>query len=98
MGHRISGVLLALTMVVSTGCVYTNVIAPLDTDLHQTELGGKVGRSEAQAVLGLFAWGDAGTQAAAKNGGITTLRHADQEIFSILGFVYSRQRTVVYGD
>ena len=71
---------------------------PLDTDLHQTELGSKVGRSESQAVLGLFAWGDSGTQAGARNGGITTLRHADRDVFAILGLVYVRQRTVVYGD
>jgi hypothetical protein len=49
-------------------------------------------------VLGLFAWGDAGTQAAARNGGIQTLNHADSEVFVILGFVYARTRTVVYGD
>jgi hypothetical protein len=44
------------------------------------------------------AWGDAGTQAAARNGGIKTLNHADTQIFSILGFVYTRQTTIVYGD
>jgi hypothetical protein len=49
-------------------------------------------------VLGLVAWGDASTQAAAVNGGITTLNHADSEWLSILGFVYGRQTTVVYGD
>ncbi len=75
-----------------------NVVQPLDTDLAKTKLGSKVGESEAQAILGLIAWGDAGTQAAAKAGGITTLRHADTQVFSILGFVYSRQTTIVYGD
>ena len=89
---------IALIAVALSGCVYTNITTPLDRDLHATELGSKVGRSEAQSVLGLVAWGNAGSQAAAKNGGITTLRHADMEIFSILGFVYARQRTVVYGD
>ncbi len=80
------------------GCVYMNVTAPLDTNLDETQLGRRIGKSEAQSLLGLVAWGDAGTQAAARNGGITTLHHADREIFSILGFVYTRQRTVVYGD
>lgn len=96
--HRVSRVLLGFTLLFSSGCLYTNITAPLDRDLHATELGSKVGKSEAQTVLGLVAWGDAGTQAAAKNGGITTLNHADTEIFSILGFVYARTRTVVYGD
>ena len=81
-----------------SGCLYTNITTPLDTDLDQTKLGTKVGKSEAQMVLGLVAWGDAGTQEAAKNGNITVLRGADQEEFSILGPVYVRWRTVVYGD
>ncbi len=89
---------LVFVMMSTSGCLYMNVVAPLDTDLDRTVLGSKVGRSEAQSVFGLIAWGDAGTQAAATNGGITTLNHADTEVFSILGFVYSRTRTVVYGD
>lgn len=96
---RILLALLATTAIsLGTGCVYTNLTLPLDQDLDQTELGDKVGRSEAQSILGLVAWGDAGTQAAARDGGITTLRHADQEVFSILSVVYVRNRTVVYGD
>lgn len=81
-----------------TGCVYANVDLPLDTDLHETELGDKVGRSEAQSILGLVAWGDASTRAAAEDGKITTLQHADQNWFSVLGFVYSRVTTIVYGE
>ena len=82
----------------TSGCLYTNITTPLDTDLDQTKPGTRVGKSEAQLVLGLVAWGDAGTQKAAKNGDITVLRGADQETFSILGPVYVRWRTVVYGD
>lgn len=80
------------------GCLYMNVTTPLDTDLDDTRLGSKVGRSQAHSVLGLVAWGDAGTQAAARDGGIEVLRHADSELLLVLGFVYGRQRTVVYGD
>lgn len=81
-----------------SGCLYANVKAPLDTNLDRTDLGSKVGTSEAKSILGLVAWGDAGTQAAAKEGDIETIKHADQEHFSILGIVYARYRTVVYGD
>ena len=88
----------ALIWLAGTGCIYMNVTLPLDTDLHETRLGSKVGKSESQSVLWLVAWGDAGTQAAARNGGITTLTHADSEVYSVLGFVYTRYRTVVYGD
>jgi hypothetical protein len=82
----------------SSGCVYYNVGAPLDTDLDRTELGSKVGESRAQSVLWMVAWGDAGTQAAARNGGIKTIRHADQRGFGILFGLYARQTTIVYGD
>ena len=87
--------LLALTLLPS--CVYTNVQIPLDTDLNNTQLGDKTGTSSFVSILGLFAWGDAGTQAAAEQGGITTLTHADQRVFAILPFYY-KQTTVVYGN
>ena len=95
---RRMALVLAGCLCVSTGCVYMNVIQPLDTDLASTRLGSKVGKSQAQAILGLVAWGDAGTQAAARAGGLTTLNHADTQVYSILGFVYTRQTTIVYGD
>ena len=88
--------LLALTLLPS--CVYTNVQIPLDTDLNNTQLGDKTGTSSFVSILGLFAWGDAGTQAAAEQGGITTLTHADQQVFSVLGLLYYKQTTVVYGN
>ena len=80
-----------------SGC-FVNVKIPLDTDLDRTELGTKVGEASAQGVLWLFLWGDSGTQAAAKQGGITTITHADRQIFSILFGVYARETTIVYGD
>ena len=79
------------------GC-FINVKIPLDTDLDRTRLGDKVGESSAQSVLWLVFWGDAGTQAAAQQGGITTINHADQQFFTILFGVYSRETTIVYGD
>ena len=82
----------------SPGCIYWNVTTPLDTDLHETELGSKVGRASAYSVMWLFAWGDAGTQAAAENGDIGIIRHADRQTMSVLLFLYTRQTTIVYGD
>jgi len=90
-------VLLALLGLVSS-CAYVNVKAPFDTDLNRTELGSKVGTAEAYSVLWLFAWGDASYAAAAKNGGITVLRHADQEYYQLLLGLFTRWRVVVYGD
>ena len=80
------------------GCAYVNTKTPLDVDLNQTTLGQKTGVAEARSVLWLVAWGDASYAAAAKNGGITTLRDADQEVFNVLFGLYTRYRVVVYGD
>ncbi len=94
----IQGLLLALCLVSLSGCIYSRITIPLDTNLDRTQMGSKVGRSQFKSVLLLFAWGDAGTQAAAQNGGLMTVRHADREILAILGLVYYRQTTIVYGD
>jgi len=90
-------VLSALATVTLPSCVLVDVQVPLDTDIQNTELGDKTGKSSYQSVLGLIAWGDAGTQAAAEDGEIQTLTHADQQIFSVLWGLYYRQTTVVYG-
>jgi hypothetical protein len=86
-----------LSLPLLCGC-FVNIKVPLDTDLDRTELGTKVGEASAQSVLWLFFWGDAGTQAAAQQGDITTITHADQQIFTILFGVYARETTIVYGD
>jgi hypothetical protein len=80
-----------------SGC-FVNIKVPLDTDLDRTQLGTKVGESSAQSVLWLVFWGDAGTQAAAKQGEITTITHADRQLFTILFGIYARETTIVYGD
>jgi hypothetical protein len=70
---------------------------PLDIDLDNTALGTKVGEASTQSVLWAVAWGDGGVQAAAQEGGITTITHADTKVFSVLFGVYVKQTTVVYG-
>jgi hypothetical protein len=80
------------------GCAYSHVQRPLDIDFDSTSLGNKVGRSHIQSVLWLFAWGDGGTKAAADQGGITVINHADTETLVVLLGLYTRITTVVYGD
>lgn len=80
------------------GCAYTRIQVPLDRDFDRTELGDKVGRSHTRTVLWLVSWGDAGTRAAADNGGIRVIRHADRQVYAILFGLYTRVTTVVYGD
>jgi hypothetical protein len=89
------GILAALLL---SGCLFIKVKAPYDTDLDKTVLGDKVGKSSSYSVLWLVAWGDAGTQAAAKNGDITTINHMDYQLFSILFGLYTKSTTIVYGD
>jgi hypothetical protein len=71
--------------------------APLDIDHDESQLGAKRGTSVATTILGLVTWGDAGTHAAARQGGITTIRSADYEFFTVFG-IYSTYTTIVYGD
>ena len=89
---------LVLCLFALPGCIYTNITQPLDTDTERTEMGSKVGEAHAYQILYLVAWGDRGTKAAAEAGGITVVRHMDIRTLSILGFIYGRQSTIVYGD
>lgn len=92
-----AGALLILPML-SGGCLYSHVRHPLDTDLQDTQLGARRGEATARSILWLVAWGDAGTQAAAENGQIKTLRHMDTEILFIFFGLYASTTTIVYGD
>jgi len=89
---------LALVAILLAGCLYSNITLPYGTELNRTELGHKKGTSSMYSVLWLFAWGDAGAAAAAKNGEIATLTHMDRELHSVLFGIYTRQTTIVYGD
>ena len=91
-------VLMALITMTLTSCAYVNVKTPYDSNLDKTELGAKKGTAQAYGLLWLFTWGDASYATAAKNGHITIMRHADQEIQQILFGLYTRWRIVVYGD
>lgn len=89
--------ILVFALLVSTSC-YINAKLPLDRDLNRTQLGTKVGKASVKSVLWAVAWGDGGTQAAAANGDLSTINHADQEVLVLLGGLYIRLTTVVYGD
>jgi hypothetical protein len=66
--------------------------------VEETTLGTKVGTSHNHSIAWLVAWGDGGTEAAAKNGGISTIRHMDiQQTIYAFG-LYSRETTIIYGD
>jgi hypothetical protein len=95
---RCSRLLIVALGISLTGCAYVNTKTPFDTNLNQTELGSKVGTAEAYSLLWLVAWGDASYAAAARNGDIKVLKHADQQSFQVLLGLYTRFRIIVYGD
>jgi TRL-like protein family len=87
-----------MAVLVLSGCVYSHVLTPYDTDLNKTVLGQKQGKASMESVLWLVAWGDASTAAAAKQGGLTTVNHMDREILFVMFGLYSKTTTIVYGD
>ena len=91
-------ILLLFAALLIQGCAYSHIQGPLDTNFDSTVLGSKIGKSHTQSVLWLVAWGDGGTKAAAEEGEITTITHADLEYYIVLFGLYTRVTTVVYGD
>ncbi|PLY01816.1 MAG: hypothetical protein C0623_05035 [Desulfuromonas sp.] len=91
-------ILLASLLFALSACAYIDTRSPYDEDLNNTDLGTKTGRASNYSLFWVAAWGDAGYAAAAKNGGITTLKHADVEVYSLLFGLYVRRTIVVYGD
>ena len=81
-----------------SGCAYVHTKTPYDQNLNETEMGSKVGTADAYGLFWLVAWGDASYAAAAKNGNIKILKHADQETKQIFFGIYSHWRVIVYGD
>ena len=95
--HTLMVIGLVMAALVFQGCAYSHIQGPLDTNFDNTQLGDKEGRSHTRSVLWLFAWGNGGTRAAADDGGITTITHADFEYTIYLFGIYTRVTTVVYG-
>lgn len=56
------------------------------------------GRSCAQSVLWLVAWGDASVEAAKNAGSIKKVAAVEYEQTAVLGFVYHRFCTIVVGE
>ena len=80
------------------GGVFNNTVAPLDVDMEATKLGSRQGESSCFSILGLVSIGDASINAAAKNGGITTIQHADYKYMNVFFGVFQEYTTIVYGE
>ena len=101
--------LVAVAALWATGCIYANVVTPLSyraptaQEAHVEAATADIeGVACDHAVLGLFAWGDAGYAAAvadarSRSGGaqLADLR-SDTTLFNVL-FIYARACTRVTG-
>lgn len=90
--------LLVASLLAASGCAYTNIRGPYDVNIDNTQFGTKIGRSSNYSILWLVAWGDGGYKAAADEGDITVMKHADYQLTMVLLGLYARQTTIVYGD
>ncbi len=79
------------------GGIVTNIKAPLDTDVEETDLGNKSGKAASISVLSLFAFGDCSISKAAKNADIKKVTHADYRYLNVL-FIFQRFQVIVYGE
>lgn len=78
------------------GIIYTGCRGPFYATSNEKKQ--KVGTSSAKCILGVIAWGDASTETAAQNAGITKIHHADYEDTLILFGIYSEYAVIVYGE
>lgn len=86
---------IAAPVVPPVGIIYTNMEAPIGGGPRES--GSKTGRSSVTAILGLISTGDGSVAAAARAGGIRTVKGVDYEFSNVL-FIYQRYTTVVHGD
>ena len=85
------------------GFLFTRIRAPLTVDFDETPVGTKRGESrviwarDILFTLQTVAWEGAAIEEAARDGGITTVRHADYEALIVLG-VFGWFKVTAYGD
>ena len=77
------------------GSIYTGHTEP--EIATSNTVGHKVGTAKCVSVLGLFAGGDGGISAAARNGNITKISHVDRKTVSVLG-LFTTCTYYVYGE
>jgi hypothetical protein len=79
------------------GLLYTNVKAPIDTDVQSNPVGPRMGSASTTSILGLLSFGDASVETATRRGNLSTVNHLDYEFLNIL-FVYQKFTVNAYGE
>ena len=95
---KICALIVMLAWLCCSGCIYSDIRVPMSRDFRNTRKVEKSGEATTQSVAWLVAWGDAGLQKAAENGGLETLSYADRSFFNLFFGLYMRNTTVVYGN
>lgn len=80
------------------GTGFTGIGVPVDTTFDKTDMTQtRIGRSASHCMFGLFAWGDATVDTAARKAGLQMVEHVDANVQVILLGMYSRYEIVVSG-
>ncbi len=87
----------AAILLSSSGCIYSNFRVPVSKDFQNTHTAEKTGSASCRSVAWIAAWGDAGLQAAAQEGGLETLEYVDYQFVNVIFGLYMRRTTIVYG-
>jgi len=84
-----------------TGILFTNVKSPITSEVGDGTSSGRTGRSCAQSILNLVAFGDASINAAKVDGKVTRIGFIDQRNMTVTGSsgygVFSQYCTEVTG-
>ncbi len=85
----------AMAVAPVNGWLYSDVVGPVGAT--SVPKAARSGASCAVSYLGLVALGDAGIEAAKRNGGISEVASVDHQSWSVLG-LYARYCTLVRGN
>jgi hypothetical protein len=106
MNRLVRGLLLAALLVGVTGCtapglIYTDIVRPLDLDLHETPDKRARGRSGTKAIT-LYnisvIWDSAAIADAARQRGLTKIYYADMRTVSVWFGIWQQRTAIVYGE
>ena len=96
-GALASGCTYQAPFVPPLGNAFSATSAPIDVTFDATDATGKVGRSSSKSFCGLFAWGDATVDSAAKNANLTVVEQVDCRFTCIFFGFYTEFETIVTG-
>ena len=80
------------------GILYDDISAPIDIDYDETKIMMRKGEATCISYVGLVSVGDCSTKAAAANGGIQKVHHADYRFQNIIFGIVQKLTVQVYGE